>query len=204
MTTVSELRTVVNKSLATRDALYKEQTMLLAEHEDIVNAYINTQKAKEVIHQVAQKTLEQLSVNVSSLVTQALKSVFDDPYIFLVEFCTKRNQTECEFYIQRRGCKIDPLDASGGGVADIISFALRAVFLKLSGQRPLLLLDEPFKFLSSDLQQFASQMLKTISTQLGIQVVMVTHLPELIGCVDNVIKVSQNKGVSTITHIQKG
>ena len=40
-------------------------------------------------------------------------------------------------------------------------------------------------------------MLKEISKGLGLQIIMISHIPELISCADKVIEVSIEKGVST-------
>jgi len=104
--------------------------------------------------------------------------------------------------VTRNNIDRHPLESNGGGLADIISSALRSTFLVLSELRPVLILDEPFKFLSEDLQSYCCVMLKTISEQLGIQVIMVSHLNEMKEIANSIVHVSQVQGVSSITKVR--
>jgi DNA repair exonuclease SbcCD ATPase subunit len=91
------------------------------------------------------------------------------------------------------GEEIDPMTASGGGVVHVASFALRIAMWSLQRPRPreTILLDEPFHFLSRDLQPKASELLKVISKRLGIQFVIVTHDDSLTEAADKVFEVKQ-------------
>jgi len=59
-------------------------------------------------------------------------------------------------------------------------------------------LDEPFRFVSRNLQPQASLMLREISQKVGLQVVMVSHSEDLIESADRVFRVSLRKGVSVV------
>jgi hypothetical protein len=157
--------------------------------------------ARDVINALAQKTLTLLSTQIGQLVTDAIHAVFDNPYTFKMGFVNRRNQTECDLSVVRNNVDRHPLSSNGGGLADVISTALRSTFLVLSEVRPVLILDEPFKFLSEDLQSYCCIMLKTISDQLGIQIIMVSHLNEMREIADNIINVTQTDGVSFIKKV---
>jgi DNA repair exonuclease SbcCD ATPase subunit len=64
--------------------------------------------------------------------------------------------------------------------------------------RNTIILDEPLKNLSADLQEKGSAMLKEISKRLNIQFIIVTHEETLTAYADRVFKVRMNKGVSYI------
>ena len=72
-----------------------------------------------------------------------------------------------------------------------------------SMQRPksrnVLILDEPFRYLSSNLLPRASEMLKQISEQLELQIIMVTHATELAEEADKIFEVSIKQGRTEIT-----
>ncbi len=159
------------------------------------------EEAQEVIRQVALKTQQQLQFHISDIATMALEAVFDNPYKLAVEFTQRRNKTECDLYFIRESEKMDPLSASGGGAVDVASFALRVASWSMSvpHTRNTLILDEPFRYLSSNLLPKASDMLKEVSNRLGLQIVMVTHADELIESADKVFSVSKKKGVSHIS-----
>ena len=133
------------------------------------------------------------------MVSSALAAIWDDPYEFKLEFVQKRNKTEAELWIVREGEKMKPLDASGGGVVDVLSLALRMAFWSLDKtKRPLLLLDEPLKMLSKNKAKLAMEMLQMLSSKLGIQILMVSHNEEFIAGADKQFRVSLKNGVSIV------
>jgi DNA repair exonuclease SbcCD ATPase subunit len=84
---------------------------------------------------------------------------------------------------------------------DVACFALRLALWNLSQPklRNTIILDEPFRYLSSNLQDRAASMLKEISSQLGIQIIMISHIEDIIGSADKIFKVEQRNGVSRVT-----
>lgn len=119
---------------------------------------------------------------VAALVTRCLKAVFGEgAYEFRINFEQRRGRTEADIVFRRDGKDVDPATASGGGVCDVTSFALRLACLLLSrpARRRLLVLDECFKHLSRNHVQTVRELIETLAEELGIQVVMVTHDPNL-------------------------
>ena len=143
-------------------------------------------KAKAVLQLAATRTQSQLEFKLSALVTTALSSVFPDPYKFKVKFVERRGKTECDLLFERNGNELEPVEGAGGGTVDIASFALRLAFWSLIKGRSILIMDEPFKFVSEGYQEDCAEMLKSISEKLGIQVIMVSHIPKLINNADKV------------------
>jgi len=158
-------------------------------------------EALQLIQKAAQETQQQLEYHISNIVTLALTTVFDESYGFIARFIIRRNSTECDLLLTKDGQEMSPMDAVGGGVIDIISFALRIAYWSMKPNRPVFILDEPFRFLSVDLQERASEMIKTISSELGLQIIMVSHLPNIIGSADKIFNVKQIKGKSQMEEV---
>ncbi len=134
-----------------------------------------------------------------SLNSLALASVFDDPYEFLVRFIQRRNKTECDLLFTKNGQACDLFEAAGYGAVDIANFALRAAIWSIHPSRNTQLLDEPFRNLSSDYHEKASEMVKKVSDSLGLQIIMVTHQKDMISAADNIIEVEKGPdGISRI------
>ena len=148
-------------------------------------------QARAVVQDVAKSTLSKLELHIASIVSLALSSVFPDPYEFVLEFVERRNQTEAMLWFKRGEELLKPEDASGCGPMDVASFALRIAFISLANQRRVVILDEPFKYVSVDLQEACSEMLKMISEKLGIQIIMISHLPRIIESADTVFEVDE-------------
>ena len=159
------------------------------------------EQARELIRQVAIETQQQLQYHISDITSLALEAVFDDPYELKVEFVQRRNKTECDLYFERDSERIDPLSASGGGAVDVAAFALRVASWSMSRPhpRPVIILDEPLRFLSQNLQERASQMIKELSVRLSLQFIIVTHEPTLAQQADKVFEVNIKKGISNVT-----
>jgi DNA repair exonuclease SbcCD ATPase subunit len=158
------------------------------------------EQAREIIRAVGIQTQNQLSYNISDITSLALEAVFDDPYSLRTSFVLRRNKTECDLTFVRDGEEVDPLSACGGGAVDVASFALRIASwtMQRPRTRPVIILDEPLRFLSVDLQERASQMMKTISEKLGIQFLVVSHSSTLASYADKVFEVSIRNGKSIV------
>lgn len=159
---------------------------------------VRHEKAHEIIKEVGSKTQELLQVQISDITSLAMEAVFEDPYKLEVLFVERRNNNECDLLFERDGQLMKPLDASGGGAVDVAAFALRIASWSLSSPslRNVIILDEPMRFLSRNLQEKASQMIKQISKKLGIQFIIVTHEAKLTESADRVFEVGQVNGVS--------
>lgn len=160
------------------------------------------EEAQLIIQTVAQLTQKQLEYHVAELVTLAMGAVFDDPYELSIEFSQRRGRTETDLRFIRDGQSIDPLTASGGGAVDIASFALRVSLwsLAISKTRPTLILDEPLKWLKGgELPIKGALMIKEISKKLGLQIIMVSHIPGQIEGADQINTVQIKQGES---HVQ--
>ena len=160
------------------------------------------EEAQIFLQKVAQNTQEKLKFQIEDIVNLALESVFPNEYLFQMNFNVSRGKTEAELVFQdkRTGQTIDPMEASGGGVVDLTCFALRiSAFALESGTDNLIILDEPFKFVSKDLVSRAGEILKTLSKKMNLQIILVTHIPEFIDISDKVFEVKKNEnGVSRI------
>lgn len=157
--------------------------------------------AQAFLQDVAQKTQSKLKLQIEDIVNLALETCFPNEYEFRIDFNVSRGKTEAEliFLSKLTGNKIDPMNASGGGVVDLTSFALRIACYTLQYNiNNVIVLDEPFRFISRDLQDKASQILKSLSQKLGLQIIMVTHIPELVNVADKIFEVKKIDGISKV------
>lgn len=149
--------------------------------EKCVKELNDTLKAQEVIQSIAQTIQQQAHQRVSSVVSRCLTAVFDDPYEFRMVFEQKRGKTEARLVFIRNGVEFDPMTESGGGVVDVASFALRVAALVLSRPqlRRVVILDEPFRFVSRGYRSKINALLQALVDEMQIQFVIVTHFEDL-------------------------
>lgn len=156
-------------------------------------------KARALIQQAALQTQETLKIRLTAIVTTALRTVFvDKDLAFSVRFESKRGRTEAVLEVGENDIFTDPIEGHGGGVVDVVSFALRAAFWSISRSRSVLILDEPFRFLSRDLQSAAAEMIRTLSDKLGLQILMVTHEEALKEVADSIFEVERQGDESVV------
>jgi DNA repair exonuclease SbcCD ATPase subunit len=160
--------------------------------------YEQSLEAQKILQIVAKQTQDQIIFHISDIITLALNSIFDEPYQFKLDFVEKRGKTEAEIYFLKDDKKIDPMTESGGGVVDVASIALRIALWSLSNRSNTIILDEPGKFISKNYINRVSEMLKMLSEKLKIQLIVVTHIPELKEKADKIFNISIEKGISKI------
>ena len=176
------------------DTLHERLMSLQREQKDC-------EQAQAVIQTVAQLTQEELKYHISELGTLALAAVFDDPYELELDFVQRRGQTECDIWFVRDGERVNPLSASGGGAIDVACFALRVSLwsLKAKRTRPVLILDEPLKWLKGeDLPEKGARLIKEISERLKLQIIYISHIPEQVESADRIHHITLKKGVSYV------
>lgn len=162
-----------------RRAVTDEKTAL-SEAENRLEIAVQAQK---LLQGVAEAVQQQAHQQIAAVVTRCLEAVFgEDAYEFVIQFEQKRGKTEAQLLFRRDGLCVDPTSSAGGGVVDTASFALRLACLILSrpAKRRLLVLDEPFRFLSREYRPAVRELLLTLAKELGVQIIMVTHSTELV------------------------
>lgn len=159
-----------------------------------------TEKCQVIIQEVAKLTQQQIILHIEDIVNSAIDFIFPNEYEFKMDFVDKRNKTECEIYLLQKDNKLNPITDNGGGVVDIVSFALRVSLWNLKKDKKLntMILDEPFRFLSKGLKPQAGLLLKELSRKLKLQFIIITHDEEFINMADKIFKVKKAKGNSYI------
>lgn len=152
----------------------REEKAALREAEDDLAAL---REALAIAQGVAADVQEQAHKRIADVVTRSLAAIFDEPYTFKIHFEQKRGRTEARLEFVRDGVGIDPMGAAGGGPVDVAAFALRLSCLLLAQppRRRLLVLDEPWKFLSAEYRPRMRALVEKMADDLGCQFVIVTH-----------------------------
>jgi DNA repair exonuclease SbcCD ATPase subunit len=143
----------------------------------------NIEQAQHITQTVAQTVQEQAHGKIARVVTACLKTVFDDmDYGFRIDFDRKRKRTEAKLRLVRDGNDVeDPLEAESGGVIDVAAFALQLASMMLTKPtiRKILILDEPFKFVSRQYRSNINQMIEKLAKDFDVQFIIVTHQEEI-------------------------
>jgi DNA repair exonuclease SbcCD ATPase subunit len=162
-------------------------------HEELKEAELLYEVAKTI----SNKMKDDFTGYMNRVISEAIDLLFPG-YAFSLTFVERRNRTEADIRIvSPEGIVLDPFTALGGGLVDITTFALRIICWSLSQKAPLFVLDEPFRFISRDLQPLAKDLLRTIATDWNVQLVMVTHEEGFINVATN-YHLSMKDGVTVV------
>lgn len=149
-----------------------------------------------------QKTLKK---DIDSLITIAIRSVYDRDISFALSFERKPSgASEYKPMIIENGEEFSPKDEQCGGVLDIISYAMRIVLkgFEAKTSRSFIFFDEPFKFLGGGvLAERAAKTMKKINDELKIQSVIISHDEKCIWVADKIFHTTHDGFKSTTTEV---
>ncbi len=186
---LEQYKNKLNRSLGKQEMLISQKKDLAEKVSNLIKRKEAIEKATILVQRVALETQEQLKIQITDIVQSALDSCFGNVYTFQVDFEIKRGKTECNLRFFKGKFEIDPLTSDGGGLSDVISFALRIASWSLGTSAPVLILDESGKWLSRDLQPLFAELIKELSQRLHFQIIEVSHIPEMIESADKVFRV---------------
>lgn len=163
----------------------------------------NAVEAREITSEAAVETQQNLQFHIESLVNTALRSVWgDEAYTFKANFVRRHNQVECDLRLVRGDTEIEPLEASGGGVCDVVSMALRMVYHGLGTAMPVMIYDEPLRHLSEDMQERAAEMRNALCKHLGLQFIIITHSDTAILGADRIFRFQLVNGQTQVSIVE--
>lgn len=184
-----------------RDAVEVSKATLLTTLATLNERVKTAEQVQTFFNLVSEQQRKELEDRVQSLVDYGVRVVFGEGYQFRVRSELRGKAVRTEFFLVDHGLELSLLDAAGGGITDVVSFLLRIVMLCLARptQRRLLVLDEPFKFVSTVHFQRLEGLIRELTKQLGLQIIMVTHKTELMDVAMTLVQVSKVDGASRIT-----
>jgi ABC-type transporter Mla maintaining outer membrane lipid asymmetry ATPase subunit MlaF len=162
-----------------------------------------SQQANDILSNVGLLVQSQTRGLLESMTTTALQTVFGKKYVFKIDDKIANNRPESYPYVLKSGRRHELRDDEiGGSVLDIVAFVFRVVIWSISDQKtePIFLLDEPFKAVDKTVHLIrCGRVIKSMSSMLGVQFIIVTHEEKLMEIADNSIVVTMDE--DEISHI---
>jgi len=173
--TLTEIEQKINRAVYARDKLQSEITTLQGDLTALKDDCDLALALQAYVQQTATYTLETISVNVSKIVTDALKYVFDTDYKFVLEFNVKYGNMSCRMFLYKGKEVFDIRTQNGDGIADLVAIALRIAVLCMDKRklRRTLILDEPAGAVSVNYQPMVGKLLEYLSKSLNLQIIMI-------------------------------
>lgn len=179
---LSRARKRINNLLTELDLADKTQQKQRKKLTGLEDYFTYTEEARKIAQQVGQHIQQMAHKQIANVVTSCLQMVFEDDYGFKIDFVLKRGKTEAKLLLLKDGHEIEnPIDEDSGGVLDVAAFALRVACIVLfkPPQRRLLVMDEPFKFVSTEFRDNIRMMIEKLAEDFDFQFIMITHIEAL-------------------------
>jgi len=190
------LRQTLERCKGERDRVERDLAKTTAEHDRLVTEGERIEEAQALLQEVARQTQQALEYRLGELVTLALEALWPgQEWRFRVRYELRRGRTEADLLFEdAEGHDVDPMTADGGGAVDVAGKMLQVACwsLRRPRSRAVMVWDEPFRCLSSDLQPKMSAVLRELSERLGLQFIIVTHEEELLEAADRVFRVQKS------------
>lgn len=202
---VKALEDSYNRRLAERNLLIQQKE----NEETKIGSQIAIKKHLEEVSMLLVKTAdasrEAGRLRMEKVVTRALQSVFGPDFTFEIEMDESGGRPIAKFLVCSIGengevVKNEPQDNRGGGINDIVAFALQVAVLVVYNEPKIqgpIILDEPGKHVSEEFVVKFGDFLNFISKTFNRQINMVTHQPHLAATADKTL-VSQLVGGRTV------
>ena len=158
-------------------------------------------EAQTLIQSIVSVVQNRVYKRLCTVATKCLQVLFGKNYRLSIKFEQKRGKTEARMCIMQGDMELDPMEASGGGLTEIASFAIRLAVLELkrkNKQQPqLIVLDEPFCFLAENKIPTMMKLIHQLAVTMNFQFVIVSHLGGVKQMENaDVIDLSKQKGVA--------
>jgi DNA repair exonuclease SbcCD ATPase subunit len=162
-----------------------------------------TEEALSFFTTVGKLTQEKIVSYFEDIVTSLLQIIYGDTYYLKLYYLLRRGRMECDIHLFKADVEVSMKDECGGGIIDVVSFGMRLAVWSLTTPRtaPVFILDEPFKYVSTDKLELVGDALKMLCDKLDLQVIMVSHSDELIGIADKSYRVVQEGTTSRVMEV---
>jgi len=136
-------------------------------------------KSIEFIEKIIANKRNNIKAKIEELVTETLKTVYDDSYSIEFEYSIKSNKTNVEILIVKKSPALivkRDMDGFGGGVSDTVSVPLKLlVLMAVKSADKILILDEPGKHLCEGRVENFGNFLYQLSKRMNLQIIFSSH-----------------------------
>lgn len=191
----------ITAKIAQRDLLHEQLEEAESRKKRAEKDLLQYDLVQILLQMTSEYARQQAKQRIEEIVTSALSVVFGTDYNFTIEIATKANQPVAEYYLESEGVvtQLKPPDYDrGGGVADVVSLALKLAVSELSGVKGTLMLDEVGKHVSQEYAANVAYFLKQYSENFNKQILLITHNAALAEVADHSLGVTQVKGRSKV------
>lgn len=205
----SAKRQILSEDIGRAKALVESSQSLKEQIAELTKISETMEKAAGVLATIGETRQKAAQEQIEVLVTQGLQKIFGAHLSFRVVQAVKNKTPVVDFLIRTelgdgKVRETDILSAMGGGVAAVTGFLLRLVVLLLDTSRKsaILILDEVFAHVSDAYIAPLSEFLREIVDKAKVQIILVTHQPQMADHADKVYRFSLDSNGYTVAKEQ--
>jgi len=201
-----DLKDKLEEKKIEKRSLENERKRTVEDIEKLSNDLWSLDRLDILVKKAKTETQAGISEELSEIVSEAMFTVFEEKYeeekdsvAFKLEFEEETSACRC-YFEDSDGDTFPVIGSRGFGFVDIVSVSLRTAFLMFNqSSRPLIVHDEPCRFLSKEYHEFAAEMFRSFSQELGIQYIIMTNEEGLLNSAENVFRVEKRNKKSIVT-----
>lgn len=191
----------ITKQIAKRDLLFEQRDAEIMKSAAAAQTLELNEKVQRLLQLTSDFARQQAKSRIEEIVTSALSVVFGKDYKFQLSLEVRANRPEVDYWLESEGIitQLKPPDYDrGGGVADVVTLALRLAIAELSGVKGPIFLDEVGKHVSAEFAPNVAYFLKEYSQKFNRQIILITHNEALAEIGEVSLAVSQVNGKSVV------
>ncbi len=205
---LADLRSRYNQAAGQLALLQKQKTEKTEQLSSAKRDIEVWQQVQALFGKASEFARQQLKLRIEETVTAALQAILaTDSIEFQIDMRTLSGNPAADWSVVSRYGDLTvaagPENGRGGGVADIVSLALRLALLELARPKPEgpVFLDEPGKHVSREYLPNMAEFLKQYARKTGRQILLITHADALADIADVSYRVTQVNGISEVTRL---
>jgi len=199
---LTQLRSRLDRAIGQRDSLKARLSTVTV---DIIQLEADEETLGLVAEMFRQMIDQEVTLGVQAverLQTEGLQAVFNDQDLSVkAQVETSRGKVVVDLITKQRypdGMEVEGLssDSFGGSVATVQSVLLRLIIILRRGLYPFIGLDEALPAFDDNYIANMGQFLSALCSRLGLDILLVTHNPELVGAADRAYRIVKKDGAA--------
>lgn len=199
---LTQLRSRLDRAIGQRDSLKARLSTVTVDITQLEAAEETLGLVAEMFRQMIDQEVTLGVQAVERLQTEGLQAVFNDQDLSVkAQVETSRGKVVVDLITKQRypdGMEVEGTssDSFGGSVATVQSVLLRLIIILRRGLYPFMGLDESLPAFDDNYIANMGQFLSTLCSRLGLDILLVTHNPELVGAADRAYRIVKKDGAA--------
>jgi len=202
LSSLTQLRSRLDRAIGQRDSLQNRLENIIIDIDNLVKDEKTLGLVAELFRQMIDQEVTLGIQAVERLQTEGLQAVFDDQDLSVkAQVETSRGKVSVDLItnqIYPSGMEVEgsSSDSFGGSVATVQSVLLRIIIILRRGLYPFIGLDESLPAFDDNYVANMGQFLSVLCSRLGMDILLVTHNPELVGTADRAYRIIKKDGAA--------